>query len=356
MVMRVCFILIISFLLIACGGSDNQPSPRTFRMGFQNSAPRLEFDIMLQSLEIWTARADAAIVSTEVPWDSLILGKKAPQYVANNFLGLVNYYRSKQLKVWVYIDPQNGLNRASDADQLVARGKSIADADMQALYTRFVVVMDSMLLPDHLGLALETNLIRTLSTPALYNGVVTACNQAAAEVRARGSQTPLSVSIQADDAWGKFTDGAFKGIDQDFIDFPFVQEVGISSYPYFFFNSPADIPADYFSRLFIHHKVPCFASEGGWTTKAIPGPTGGTLPGSETIQQDYLLKQAQLLSSVNAIGWFQLTFTDIDLSSLPAGTNPTIEYFAYLGLVDANLKSRAGLGTWDGIFGRPLAK
>ena len=88
--------------------------------------------------------------------------------MVNNYKGLVEYYRSKGLKLWVYVDPQNGLDRASDARELVAAGKSIADADMQNIYRRFVVVMDSVLSPEHLGLALETNLIRAAASPAIY--------------------------------------------------------------------------------------------------------------------------------------------------------------------------------------------
>ena len=235
--------LLLATLALACisCNKENPAEPtRTYRMGFQNSTPRFDdFSLFLQSLAIWTTRADAAIISIEVPWDSLYAGKSAKQYVLNNYKGLVDYYRSKNFHLWVYIDPANGLNRASDARELISLGKSMTQDDVQKLYRRFAVVMDSILRPEHLGLALETNLIRAASPPSLYNGIKKAVNDAAADVRIIDKTVKLSISAQADFAWGRLLgNGIYVGIAQDFIDFPFIQELGISSYPYFGFSKP----------------------------------------------------------------------------------------------------------------------
>ena len=95
-----------------------------------SSAPRPDFNLFLQSLSLWPVHSDATIISAEVPWDSLLNGESPITYVTDNYFGLVNYCRSKNMKLWVYIDPANGLNRASDADPLVARGRSIAQSDI----------------------------------------------------------------------------------------------------------------------------------------------------------------------------------------------------------------------------------
>jgi hypothetical protein len=91
------------------------------------------------------------------------------------------------------------LDRTTDAVDLQQANKSIADADMQLLYKKFVLAMDSVLNPEHLGLALETNLIRDAAPAAIYTGVKTAANAAAA-VRARNATVPLSISVQVDHA------------------------------------------------------------------------------------------------------------------------------------------------------------
>jgi hypothetical protein len=343
-------------LSFSCKKDDTAPATRSYRMGFQNSAPRYDdFNLIIQSLQLWSTRADAAMITTEVPWDSLYAGHSIQHYVLNNYSGLVDYYRTNNFKLWVYVDPANGLNRASDANALVAMRKSIAQDDVQKLYRRFVVVMDSMLKPDHLGLALETNLIRAASSPSIYNGVKKAANDAAADVRTINATVKLSVSVQADVAWGNLNgNGNYVGIDQDLADFSFVQELGISSYPYFSLSKPEDLPTDYYAKLVAGKSLALFVSEGGWTSQTFTGPNQATITGSTALQQAYITRQSQLLDQAKAIAVFQLTFTDIDLDHLPAGADPTIKYFAYLGLVDISLQLKPSLMTWDAIFKRTL--
>lgn len=324
-------------------------------MGFQSSAPRFDDpDLLLASLQLWVTNddaADAAMITTEVPWEALLGGKAASDYVNENYTGLVDYYRQHSLTLWVYIDPINGLNRATDAQALVDAGKSIANDDMQAIYRRFVIVMDSILKPEHLGLALETNLIRAVAPEEIYTGIKKATGDVAAELKSRNSVAFLSVSVQADVAWGSLQGSSqYQGIAQDLIDFPFMTEMGISSYPYFGYDDPKDIPNDYYSKLAADSNLPVFVSEGGWTSKSITGPNNKAIAGSELAQADYIQKHADLLNEANAIGWFSLTFTDIDLSALPANVDPTIQYFAYLGVVDADLKPKPAFDVWKKIF------
>jgi len=345
---QVLFFSLLCLLLASCKKeTGNQLNTRAYRMGFQSSAPRFEFDNIIQSLHIWEQRADAAMITTEVPWDSLFAGMSPKTYVINNYKGLVDYYRTKNFKLWVYIDPANGLNRASDALALVARKKSIAQPDVQQFYCRFAFAMDSILKPDHMGLALETNLIRGTSPDSIYKGVKKAANDAFTEIRAFDKKVKLSVSIQVDYAWGKLGNGSISPIDQDFVDFAFIEELGMSSYPYFGYDKPQDIPLDYYAKLVAGKSLPVFVSEGGWSSATVDKYTG-TLEK----QRDYITRQAQLLDQVNAIALFQLVFTDIDVAALPAGVPSNIGLFSSLGLVDIDLKPKPALDAWDAIFKR----
>jgi len=345
-----CFMFIFCFAGCKPKPKETTTTKRTYRMGFQNSAPRYnDINLVLQVLGMWTSRADAAIISMQVPWDSLYAGVSPQQYVTNNCLELVKYYRGKNLKLWVYIDPANGLDRSGDASDLKALGKSIAQLQSQQLYTHFCFVMDSMLKPEHFGMALETNLIRAQSPDSIYQGIKSAANIAAANIRAYDNNVKLSVSIQADLANGRANNGVNQSIEKDFSDFPFMQELGISSYPYFFYDKPQDIPSDYYSRLIEGHNMPVFIAEGGWSSQTV-----GTYAQTPQKQQDYITRQSELLGEVNAIAWFQLTFTDIDMTSLPTTTPTILNQFAFIGLVDINLQSKPSLETWTKIFNRPL--
>jgi hypothetical protein len=76
---------------------------------------------------------------------------------------------------------------------------------------------------------------------------------------------------------------------------------------------------------------------------------------SEDEQRRYIQRQAQLLDEARAIAVFQLTFTDLDLASLPPQPPGSILYlFVTCGLVDADLNAKAALSAWDTIFARPL--
>jgi hypothetical protein len=347
--------LCITCLLFSCD-DETVVKERTYQMGFQNSAPRFDnIELFIQSLNLWTTRADAAIISIEVPWEELLNGGSAVNHVVNNYKGLVEYYRNRGLTLWVYVDPQNGLDRSSDARELVAAGKSIANTDAQNIYRRFVVVMDSVLSPAHLGLALETNLIRAAASPAIYNGVKQAATLAAADIRSVNATVKLSVSVQAEQAWGKFTGTDYQGIAQDFVDFPFIEELGISSYPYFGFDQPEAIPHDYYTRLVAGKNISVFISEGGWSSQSLT-INNRTIGSSPEIQRRYIEYHQHLLDGVKATAYFQLVFTDIDVASLPPGAPQNLPYFLYLGMVDKQLEKKPALDAWDEIFAVPLTK
>ena len=344
--------LAISLWLVGCGGEGSRsgpPSPRTYRMGFALNAPRQEFPLLLQALEMFTSRADAAILSNEAPWDSLLAGTPPDGIVRRQLLPLAEYYRARGLRVWVYLDPANGLNRAGEANPLVAAGRSITEPAIQQLYRDFAVALDTLIRPDVFGVVLETNLIRAAAPAPLYEAIRQVANDAAADIRALDTAVRLSASVQVETAWGKFTGGGYQGVDTDFAQFPFIEVLGLSSYPYFVWSTPEDLPADYYSRLLQGRGVPVAVTESGWTSESF-----STVVSSPFVQRRYLDRHARLLDSVQAIAWFQLTFTDIELHSLPPALASGLLPFSRLGVVDTVLAAKLALTAWDAHRARPL--
>jgi len=335
----------------ACGDDPASPPPnhaptRAFRMGFSGLPPRADIVQAIAAIDMWSRRADAALMSFELPWDSLLAGIPAETLVLRDQLPLANYYRVKGHVLWIYLDPANGLNRAGESDALVAHGRSITEPAIQQMFRRYAVVIDSIVRPEHLGLTLETNLIRGIAPAPLYAAIRQVANDAAADVRAIDAAVVLSVSVQVEWAWGRLGGGGvYEGIETDFVDFPFIGELGLSSYPYLTgFDAPEDIPPDYYSRLADGHVIPVMVTEGGWSSETL-----GTITSSEDEQARYISRQRQLLDEANAIAMFQLTFTDLDV--LPSSN---VWLFARLGLVDVDLNPKAALATWDAIFAGPL--
>jgi hypothetical protein len=337
-------------LLGGCSKSHDAPTApalaaRSWRMGFSAIPPRPDFPTQLATLDLWTRRADAAIIHVEPPWDSLLAGTRADSIVRRQLLGLADYYRAKHLQLVFTLDATNGLDRAGESSPLVAAGRSITEPAVQRLYRDFAVAVDTLLRPAYLGLGAETNLIRAAAPAALYAAVVQMTGAAASDVRAVDGAVKLYVSVQVETAWGRLGGGnTYVGIATDLADFPFAQVIGLSSYPYLGgFAEPEDLPIDYYSRLTAR---PMLVVEGGW-----PSDSAGAVPSSPTKQARYLRRQTELLDHSGALAVFQLTFTDLDPAYFPPGS--ILPLFATLGLVDVNLAPKPALATWDSAFARP---
>jgi hypothetical protein len=307
-------------------------------------------------MEVWTRRADAAIMHLDVPWALLLAGTSPEDALRKDGVDLEKYYRSKHLKLVVTIDVTNGIGRESEAPALVAVHRSITEPEVQRLYRGYVRALVTMIHPDYLGLAAETNLIRALAPRPVYNAVVRMTNDAAAEVRRAHPATtlPLYVSVQVETAWGRLgRQKPFVGIADDLRDFPFVNLLGLSSYPYLGgFKDPDQIPLDYYLRVGGSRGLPLMVVEGGWPSES----ARGVFSSSSEQQARYIARQSQLLDAANAIGVFQLSFTDLDLGSFPKPVPTILPLFATLGLVDVNLKPKPALDTWDRIFARRLRR
>jgi hypothetical protein len=336
------------------GPGTPTPGARIFRMGFSAVPPRNDFPSLLASLDKWTQRADAAVIQSEAPWDSLLDGARPDSIVLRDVVGLAEYYKSRHLEITVVLDPENGLNRAQDSDPLTARGRSLTEPAIQQLFRAYAVAVDSLVKPTHMELAVETNLVRAAASPALYAAVKQVANDAAADVRARDANVRLGVTLQVDVAGGRLSAPSgtpvYGTVAQDLADFPFAQEFGLSSYPYLAgFAQPEDVPADYFAKVEQEVGRAVFASEGGWTSASV-----GAVVSSPQQQARWIRREPQMLTDARATAWFQLTFTD--LAGSVTGTQPPgsiLPLFAHLGLVDTLLIAKPALSPWDSTFARP---
>lgn len=347
---------IVAVLLAACSKDDSVtgpgPAPRTYRMGFSGVPPNADQALAIAAIDLWSLRADAALILSEPPWDSLLAGFPPDSLVRVLHLPLANYYRSKGHRIVVSVDPTNGLDRSSDSAPLVAAGRSLTEPAVQAVYRAYVTAMDTILRPEYLGFASETNLVKAAAPAPLYDALVQVANDAAADVRAVDPAVKLFASVQVEVAWGALGGGgAYVGIAQDRADFPFVDALALSSYPYLGgFADPDSIPLDYYDRLDEGDPLPMLVIEGGWPSVSIPSAGVASSPEK---QSRYIARHGAILDRARAAGWFQITFTDLDSTLFPPGS--ILPFFAYNGLVDVDLNAKPSLATWDAFFGRPAA-
>jgi len=348
-------VLWVSFaVLAACGGGSGASPPpaptRSWMMGFSVDPPRPTAAAVLQGIDLWSQRAEIAVIHEELPWTDLIAGMTPDAILARDKVQLVAYLRGKGLKLYYMNDLSNGLARGQESATLVALGRSITEPAIQQIYRAYVLAVARTLKPEYLGLAAETNLIR-LSAPApLYAAVVQAANAAAADLSAAGDPAMKMVSVQVETAWGVLGgNGPYAGVEQDFADFPFQQVLGLSSYPYFSYAQPEAIPPDYYSRLLAGRKVPVMVAEGGWTSASV-----GTVMSSPDLQARYIARQAQLLDSVSARAVTQLLFADVDLTTVTPPVPANLPLFASIGVTDSNFNPKPALAQWDAQHAKRL--
>jgi hypothetical protein len=216
------------------------------------------------------------------------------------------------------------------------------------LYVDYVLTLDTILHPSYLGLAAETNLIRAAAPDSVYQAVVAMTDAAATRLNGLPSAPPLYVSVQVEVAWGALQHTGYVGIAQDFADFPFVTAIGLSSYPYLGgFAVPESLPFDYYARVVAGHSIPNMVVEGGW-----PSVSAGPVVSSPEIQVRYLDRQSRLLDSARSVALFQLTFADLDLSSVTLPPGSILPLFAHLGVVDSAFGAKPALAAWDSILAR----
>lgn len=352
----------IVIALVATAGCSSDSSPglraaaRTYYMGFSDFPPAPDTMLVRRTIELWLPRADAAIMHLDVPWTALLAGASADSLVIADVMPLVTGYRSAGLAVVIETDVTNGIDRSAEAPALVLAGRSVTEDSVQRVYRRYLVSLATIAEPTYLGLASETNLIRAVAPAGVYAAIVRMTNDAAHDVRDAGSQVPLYVSVQVEVAWGLLTAGSattFVGIAQDRSDFPFITELGLSSYPYLGgFNDPAQVPDDYFARLSGESLPPVLVTEGGWSSANI-----GAVRSSPALQAAWIARAAKLLDAAHAVAWFQLDFTDLDLAAFGVSPDdPQVAQFSRIGLVDTALTPKPSLAVWDSVFALPLTQ
>ncbi len=351
-----------SVLALSCASTatdSGTPPPanatRSYRMGFSQLPPRLSVAEVLRTLDSVSRHADAALMVIDIPWAALLADTNPAILVRRDQLQLAQLIAQRGLPLTVQLEPANGLDRRAESAVLTSLGGSITDPAVQRAYREYVVAFDSIVRPSALLIAVETNLIRAASRPAVYDALVAMSNAAATQLRAAGSTTKLMVSVQVEFAWGNLAgagNGTFAGIQRDRTDFPFIDMLGLSSYPYLGgFTTPEQIPLDYYSRIASGATIPMMVTEGGWTSGSVTGVTS-----SPELQARYIRRQMQLADAAKLLGVFQITFTDLDLVSFNVPAGSILPLFAQLGLVDVNYRAKPALAVWDSVKAVPLAR
>ena len=347
--------MIVCVTATACSNATTPAvGDRTYRLGFSAFSPQPTIESVLATIEAWRPRGDVALITKEVPWKALLADTAAPLLIRRDLKELVELFRNRGLPIIVQLDVTNGLSRDREATELVDLGRSISEPAVQLKYREYLAAVDTILRPDYLGLAMETNLVRAIAPASIYAALRMMVNAGAADLVSRASPSKRFVSVQVETAWGRLPAvGQYVGIASDRADFPFMQAIGLSSYPYLGgFSQPESVPIDYYARIGEGGPaLPMIVVEGGWSSASVTGVTS-----SPELQARWIRRQMELADRAALAAVTQITFTDIDLSTILLPPGSILPLFVHLGLVDVNLQPKPALVEWDKAFARPLRR
>ena len=343
--------------LVAVGCEEGTRPPqgaetRSYSMGWAPNPPRFDPDLFFQVVDSVATVSEAVIVQQPVPWPELFAGASMDSLVEDRG-GLVDYLRLQGLDEVVFlVDPLDGLDRRMEDPGLVEAGRSILEPEIRTIHETWVREIAERTRAEWFGLASEINTLGTLGDPDLYAELVDLVNDLAPEVRALSPGTRVFVSFQADEALGHVP-GVPSQDELETIDDFDIDALGLSSYPVFFFETPAAMPRDYFGAFRDVTNLPLIMVEGGWSSESVPG-----LAATPQEQVEFFRRFEGFLDAVNARLWVMLTFADLDIPALglPPDRAETLSNFAFMGIVDTAMQRKPAFTEWVRIFERPLAR
>ncbi|MFQ5664704.1 MAG: hypothetical protein ACE5HL_12845 [Terriglobia bacterium] len=327
------------------------PPPRSFAMGWAPTPSVPTPQSVIDTAQAMAPVSEFAILQQPVPWARLFAGESMSSLLDEQ-AELVDFLRSLGLGIVWLVDPLDGLDRTREPPELVAAGRTLLELQIRSLHEQWVLEIVRRFQPAYLGLASEINSLGARGSPQLYAEIVDLVNTLTPQIHLINPQSRVFVSFQVDEAW----QASFQSLPVDHFsligDFS-VDALGLSSYPVFFFDTPADIPDDYFSRFAQATPLPLILVEGGWSSRG-----GLSFRPSETSPQDqaaFFSRYEQLLDGVQADLWVMLFFADIDVGAfgLPAEREAVLSNFAFMGIVDQTLTPKLSFEVWERIFSRP---
>src|SRR5262252_6484814 len=118
----------IAFGLLNCGGGGSSPATptpaptppppvvtRSWRLGFSPNPARPTAMSVLQGIDLWSQRAEFAIIHEEMPWTKLLGGMTPDAIIDADKANLVSYMRGKGMQLIYMGDLNDGLSRKDEA-------------------------------------------------------------------------------------------------------------------------------------------------------------------------------------------------------------------------------------------------
>jgi hypothetical protein len=324
--------------------------------GFFPSPPRPTTNSVVRTLQGMADHADVVLFQEPIPWEDFIDASGGESQKIEEMWEVVAYIEALGMEPIFIVDPLNGLNRREFQGLPPAlAGSDFSTPEVRAAFKNFALRLAREFQPRYLGLASEINTYLD-AYPADAENYRSLYRETYAAVKEEFPDTQVFVTFQWDDLNRLDGDGTPYEVKWDQVEAfePYLDVWAISSYPYFFFETPGDVPEDYYTPLLDRTEKPLAVAESGWTSESVE-----SWRGSPAYQSDYLsLLDGQIGARLDF--WINLIYADLEWKSYrgvlreegSADDLGTLSYFTYLGLVEADGAPKPALEKWDELRAR----
>ena len=232
------------------------------------------------------------------------------------------------------------------------------DPDVIAAYTNFAADLIQRFDPDYFNLGIEVSEL-AVNDPAEFDRLVVFTEAVSNSLRAQFPDLQLMISVALKSPASNAAATILAEVPRLV---PYVDVVGISVYPYIFFDhadrgDPANLPADWLVQIAAIAGSKAIAiAETGWAAEDVNIPAFGVdIVSSADLQNAYMntLFDAAELLDAQFIVWFALVDYDA-LWNGPLQQDPVARIWRDIGLYDENLNPRPALDTWQSKLAEPL--
>lgn len=367
------WLTILALILVGCG-SDSDDSPtsppaptRGFRMGFTPWPNAATVDDVQATWDRIHAHGDLVTIHLDggIPWEEAFTGSAYHPNVEADLQGRVDSI-DPAMAVVLAVSPLNTMRddlagtwgESTNLDRTgewAARG--LASPEVRVAYVEFMDDLIGRFDPDWVNYGIEiTELLE--HDPGQWDDVVAFCAAVHDSLERRHPGLPLLISATAD-----HPDSPAAAVLSDRIDdlWPYIDVLGISTYPYIFFGlgaeggNPALLPEAWLSQAAtLAGDLPIAIAETGWIGEDLVIPFYSLdVAGTEQWQAEFvgrLLAEADALD-LEFVTWF--TVADFDtMWSTVLGESPLAAIWRDTGLYDGALRPRPALAVWDAWLGR----
>ena len=359
------------FSLIACIGScggdndstenANQAATRSFKMGFTPWLYAANLDAQALTYNRLAAHGDLIKHHLQggIPWEEALNEAAYPNNVEVNVAGrLAN--TADSLSVFLAIDSLNTLRDGLAPYWAEAENQDLPEpwasrtwssSEVITAYTNFAMSMIERFQPDYFEYGTEVSELIVNDRDGFLDYLIFA-QQVYTIIKARFPNLKLITSVALKSPGSP----EMQQIAQDFpAILPYTDVVGISVYPYVFFNhadrgNPANLPETWLSQIlsFTSGK-PLAISETGWIGESLViGDFQYSETSNPTFQNAFcetMLTNAEELGMEFVIWW---TIADFDtLWNNELQQSPLAKIWKDIGFYDENQQERPALSTWQ---------